>query len=85
MNNTYPEASPFGREVLDVGEGFLVQHVPVAFQRPAGDRRRRGGQDHALHRAGLHAGPQDVERALDTELDQLFLQQSIEQARCENN
>jgi hypothetical protein len=47
---TYPDTSPFRCEV----PGLLVQHVAVAFQRPAGDGGSRRGQDHALHRAGFH-------------------------------
>jgi hypothetical protein len=72
---TYPGPSRLvGYEVLDVGPGFLVQHVPVTLQlRPAGDRGRRRGQDHAPHRPGLHARPHDVQSSPDSGLDQLFL------------
>jgi hypothetical protein len=72
-----PGRWPVGPEVLDVGPGFLVQHVPVASQlqqvRPDVDFGHRRGQDHAPHRPGLRARSHRVQRASDGRLDLLFL------------
>jgi hypothetical protein len=69
----YPGTRLLGGEPLEVGPRGLVQHVPVALQRPAGDRGRRRGQDHALHRPRFDARPEHVERSADSRLDQFFL------------
>jgi hypothetical protein len=46
---------------------------PARGRRPAGDRGRRRGHDHALHRPRFDARPEHVEGSPDSRLDQLSL------------